>query len=280
MARKKKHPEHVNHERWLVSYADFITLLFAFFVVMFSASQVDQRKVGKLARAVQTAFQELGVFGAMGHSLPMENSGSLPDSVQLLEPFQRTTKLSVLVPAPAPEISSGAEALAIKQKIEEKMAEDAANEGSLDQEVEWRIDHRGLIISLAETAFFDSGSAVVRPASTAVLDRVASALLALPNYIRVEGHTDNQPISTGQFPSNWELSTARAMFISNYLIGKFGYPPHKLAIAGYGEYHPVAINTTLQGRAMNRRVDIVVLNDRTAQQEEPPGRAESPPAER
>src|SRR5713101_1329537 len=99
MGRKKKHPEHVNHERWLVSYADFITLLFAFFVVMFGSSQVDQRKVGKIARAVQLAFQELGVFGAMGHTLPTTDAGSVPDNVQLLDPFQQTTKFSVLVPA-------------------------------------------------------------------------------------------------------------------------------------------------------------------------------------
>lgn len=280
VGRRKKHPEHVNHERWLVSYADFITLLFAFFVVMFASSQVDQRKVGKLARAVQMAFQELGVFNAMGYSLPATKSGSVPDSVQMLEPFQSSTKISVLVSAPNPSPDPEEEVRNIRQQFQNLISEGAesAKDGerlpSLDEKIQMRIDHRGLIISLAETAFFDSGSAVVRPASYPLLDQMGRALKALPNYIRIEGHTDNQPIRSGQFPSNWELSTARATFISNYLIKRSGYPPQKLAIAGYGEYHPMTSNATAQGRAMNRRVDVVVLNDRARFQEEPQGRRE------
>ena len=273
MGRKKKHPEHVNHERWLVSYADFITLLFAFFVVMFASSQVDDRKIGKMARAMQLAFQEMGVFGAMGHTVPMADDGSVPDTVQMIDPFEKTTRLHMLVPGIPHAVDPEEEVRGVRHRFESALAE-AGPEGGppASPAVHLRVDPRGLIISLAEAAFFDSGSAAVRPASYPALDRVMRTLPQVPNYIRIEGHTDNQPIRTAQFPSNWELSTARATFIANYLIKKYDYSPQKLAVAGYAEYRPVAGNGTADGRALNRRVDIVVLNDKATRREEPQGR--------
>jgi chemotaxis protein MotB len=128
-------------------------------------------------------------------------------------------------------------------------------------------DERGLTISLSEAGFFHPGSEILQPPGVEVLDQIVSNLLTLPNPVRVEGHTDNTPIHTARFASNWELSTARATYILQYLInGKV--PPQRMSAVGYGEYRPVASNDSVEGRATNRRVDVVILGD-SAQKLEP-----------
>ncbi len=260
MARKKKHPEHVNHERWLVSYADFVTLLFAFFVVMFASSQVDKRKVGRVALAIQVAFQELGVFSATSQKMPPSDSGSLPEpQTQMIEAPLKTTKLSQLVASPnsgeAPPPKNDLTLQQVKKQLEESVTK-----MGLQGKVDVNFDSRGLVLSIREGILFDSGIAEARKDSYPLLDEIATNLLEKNVHVRVEGHTDNVPISSARFPSNWELSTARATFIIIYFTKKFKFPPNRLSAAGYGEYRPIAGNDTFEGRAANRRVDIITLS--------------------
>ena len=252
MARKRKHEEHANHERWLVSYADFITLLFAFFVVMFAASNADQQKAGQVAQAVQVAFDELAVITPSGKVFPLYDDGGLPgNEASIIGNTRGASPQAQLVAAGQGEVAmEGA-----KRQLESLLAEEL-EEG----QVRMMVDERGLTISLAEAGFFAPGSAVMQPGGLPVVDEIAAKVGELPYDVRVEGHTDNVPIQTPRFPSNWELSTARATHVLRYLISEAELPPGRLSAVGYGEYRPVASNETREGRSLNRRVDIVVLN--------------------
>jgi chemotaxis protein MotB len=257
VSRKKKHPEHVNHERWLISYADFITLLFAFFVVLYSSSQVDHRKVGKLAMAIQVAFQELGVFPASGTSVPLQAGDVPPNSIQMLENVEPTAPLGRIISSAAGVLSGPTEngdVSALQKELETALAPEISR-----KDVALRKEPDGLVISLREVGFFSSGSAQLRPSAIPALQRIAGILLERPYQIRIEGHTDNIRIHNAQFASNWELSTARAIEVVRLLISGMGFAPERLSIGGYGEFHPVASNTTEEGRALNRRVDVVIL---------------------
>jgi len=258
MSRKKKHPEHVNHERWLISYADFITLLFAFFVVLYSSSQVDHRKVGKLALAIQVAFQELGVFPASGTAVPLQADGSVPpNTVQMLENIQHTASIGRIVSSAAGALGGSEENGAIAEL--QKELEKALAPEIFHKDVALRREPDGLVISLREVGFFPSGSAELRLSAIPTLHRVTEVLLERPYEIRIEGHTDNVRIHTAQFASNWELSAARAIEVVRLMISEMGYAPQRLSVGGYGEFHPVAPNTTEEQRALNRRVDVVIL---------------------
>jgi chemotaxis protein MotB len=258
MSRKKKTAEHVNHERWLVSYADFITLLFAFFVVLFSSSQVDKRKVGKISMAIQEAFQQMGIFQTANSRIPMVTADPLPtENIQLIEGGRgmaghghMASPFDKIVGSPP----SGNDMGTLQKQLT----------GALKQELQRhdvvvKPEREGLVISLREIGFFDSGSAELRPSSEAAVQRIAQMLSAQPNEIRIEGHTDNVPIHNAQFSSNWELSTARATEMIRLFITRYNISATRLSAAGYAEYHPVASNETAEGRAQNRRVDIVVL---------------------
>ena len=262
MSRKKRHPAHANHERWLVSYADFITLLFAFFVVLYSSSQVDQRKVGKLAMAIQVAFQELGVFPASTMQIPIDSKDPLPfNTVQEIDTASHTAAMGRIVPPPNAQLSGGPGSgrggglNPLERELEKALAPEIKR-----REVALRRTPDGLVISLREVGFFPSGSAQLLPNSVPAFDRVA-AVLAEQNYrVRIEGHTDNVPIHTAQFASNWELSSARAIELVRLLIVQHRFAPERLSAAGYAEFHPIASNQSEAGRALNRRVDVVVLN--------------------
>lgn len=250
MARKKKPPEHANHERWLVSYADFMTLLFAFFVVMYAMGQVDLKKLGKLTKSMQSAF-DTRAFEAGSQKLSLSEGASEGTAQQkLMEP---------VAPLVTP---SNAAFDNIQKKVQEKLVE----QQFLDK-VHFKTDKRGLVISLVEAGFFNSGEAEMKSASLTILDAIAQSVLPLPNSIRIEGHTDNAPIHNERFPSNWELSTARATFVIAYLTSHFDFAPHRLSAAGYSEFRPTASNATAEGRAANRRVDIVILNEAAERQE-------------
>jgi chemotaxis protein MotB len=264
MARKKKHPEHVNHERWLVSYADFITLLFAFFVVMFAASNSDQKKAGQVAQAVQVAFKEMAIFAPNGKVVPLYDNGNLPSDTNKVIGNDHSAFDAVQLVAGG-KSGNAAEALQdIRSQLEVKLKDELAKGNVRISE-----DSRGLTISLAEAGFFSPGSAVIPPTALAAIDRIAGTLKPFDYNIRVEGHTDNTPIHTPQFPSNWELSTARATFLLQYLISGTSLQPERLSAAGYGEYRPVASNQTEAGRAENRRVDLVVLGPASLKLEPP-----------
>ena len=145
------------------------------------------------------------------------------------------------------------------KKIKEKILTELLEKGAENQ-VKLTIDTRGLVISLKDTEFFDSGQATVRSASTPLLDKIIAAINQYTNSIRIEGHTDSIPIQTSAFPSNWELSTARATNIVRYLVNSHAFSPDKLSAIGYGEYRPIADNQTAEGRQKNRRVDLVILS--------------------
>ncbi|MGA2001840.1 MAG: flagellar motor protein MotB [Terriglobales bacterium] len=258
MSRRKKRAAHANHERWLVSYADFITLLFAFFVVLYASSQVDKRKVGKLAMAIQVAFQEMGVFQASMTKVPIDENEPMPFSaVQAIENVERNASVARIASHPDGMLGSGMEngdLAQLQTELESTLAGEIAR-----QEIAMRRDPDGLVISLREAGFFESGSAQMKAASQPTFDRIAGLLRERDCRIRIEGHTDNIPIHNAQFSSNWELSAARAIEVIRLLIVRDGFSPSRLSAAGYAEYHPIASNARGEGRMMNRRVDIVIL---------------------
>ena len=263
MTSRRRHKRTLNHERWLVSYADFITLLFAFFVVLYSSSQVDRRKVGKLAMAIQVAFQELGVFPDSTTQVPVDAKEPMPFSkVQEIENAARTAALGRLVVSPGDHPSAAQEngdLERLRRELQQTMAPEISR-----HELVLRSTPDGLVISLKEIGFFESGAASVKANSQPAFDRIVAQLAQRPYYIRIEGHTDDVPIHNAQFPSNWELSTARSTELVRLLVVKYGFSPDRLSAAGYAQYHPIADNNELGGRALNRRVDIVVLRQETS----------------
>jgi chemotaxis protein MotB len=235
MAKKKKHEEHENHERWLVSYADFITLLFAFFVVMYSVSSVNEGKLRAAADAISQAFNPLVNLSASPVRIDPKITSQLPNVI-------------------TPDFK-------VYQKIKEALEE--AGEG-LTGKVEVSVEKRGIVIRVAETVIFDTGKAEIREDALDVLGKVGGILADLDNQVRVEGHTDNVPIKTARYPSNWELSTDRASTIVRHFIDRVKMEPSRLSAGGYAEYRPVDGNGSPEGRARNRRVDIVILNEQEA----------------
>ncbi len=242
---KKKHAEHVNHERWLVSYADLLTLLLAFFVVLFASSVNDKKKTAKMALAMQTAFDQKGIFDAHAKTPPLAPGAGTSSADQ--KPIE--------MPLETPEENKGAGA--VRKAIERSIAP------ALQQHLVRVLDaDDGLTLSLDSAGFFPSGSAEVREEALPILTRIAASLPQGP--LRVEGHTDNRPIHTERFRSNWDLSTARASAIAEVLMRDSTVRPANFSIAGYSEFHPVADNDTEAGRAANRRVDIVLIRPKNA----------------
>jgi chemotaxis protein MotB len=258
MRRRKRRSSHVNHDRWLVSYADFITLMFAFFVVLYASSQVDKRKVGMLALAIQVAFQEMGVFQASTTQVPIDATQPMPFSIaQAIENTERTASLGRISSRPEGALGTGVEngdLAKLQTELETMLAPEIER-----KEVAMRREPDGLVISLREVGFFESGSAQMKSAAQTAFDRIAGILRQRDYRLRIEGHTDNIPIHTSQFPSNWELSTSRATEIVRLFIVRDGFAPDRLSAGGFAEFHPVATNRTSEGRGMNRRVDIVIL---------------------
>jgi chemotaxis protein MotB len=239
MARKKKPPEHANHERWLVSYADFITLLFAFFTTLYAISSVDQKKMSKLVESLNQGFGNIGApRTAVDARLPnsWQQSGSQPN-------------------LPRGGSKRPDRALA---ELAQSMTKISQSFGG-DARFQVRVEPRGVVLSLSEAVLFGAGDTRLRQKALPVLDAMARLLLQSPHPLLVEGHTDDK---TGVQPSaNWRLSTDRAVTVLSYFVEEHGYPPGRLAASGYGQYHPIANNTTEEGRSRNRRVDLVILRD-------------------
>jgi chemotaxis protein MotB len=255
VARKQKHEKEPNHERWLVSYADFITLLFAVFVCLYAMSQTDKAKVESLVASIRDSF------GHVKH-------GATSDRVNVLDSADMRK-----IPAIKPDIPTpgrGGEDIKISSKgrtraeVKDFYAAKSAIENVLkssgtQDKVNVQVTKRGLVVSLKEAGFFDSGSADMKKSSFALMDAVAKALAPFSNPIRVEGHTDNIPISSQAFKSNWELSTSRATNVVRTLTEQYGFQPQTISAVGYGEFRPIANNDSNEGRMKNRRVDIVIL---------------------
>ena len=242
---KKKHEEHENHERWLVSYADFITLLFAFFVVMYSVSSVNEGKYRVLSNSLVQSFSSSKAVGN-------------PTVLDL--PIAKSREIVV---KEKPDAKSQARSYL-------KVA-NAITTAKVPQGVKVTSSDRGLSIRIKDDALFHSGSASMNPKVQEFLDLVAGLIKDLPNMIAVEGHTDNQSIRTADFPSNWDLSTARANTLVRYLIDSHHLASNRFSSTGYAGTRPIESNDTQEGRSSNRRVELVVLRNT-----EPPVAASHP----
>ena len=242
---RKKQAEHVNHERWLVSYADFITLLFAFFVVLFASSKSDKKKQMELAAVMKTAFSQMSIFEPHSPRPPLTDTHS-----------STSEDASIPLSLPVPR-GSAQEMQQLERLIDEQIRKEIAANSIPPGSVTLRTTPEGLVISLHEAGFFSSGSAEVRPAARGTVIALAHILPARP--LRVEGHTDNVPIHTAQYATNWELSTSRAAAIARILLEFGKFHPADLSAAGYAEFHPIVTNSTEAGRSQNRRVDIIEL---------------------
>jgi chemotaxis protein MotB len=238
---------HVSQERWLVSYADFITLLFAFFVVLYSASKADQKKQAQVAASIDSAFQSLGIFANASRHPDKANTATDATDKPVI-PMNIVMGEDVLAPARVKE-----DLEQIRRELQHTLSNQIAQ-----HTVSIQMGRDGLVISLREAGFFNSGSATPRPETLGTLRQVAASLSRTPYDLRIEGHTDNIPIHTVEFDSNWELSAGRATRIARLFLDLKAIPPDRLSAAGYSEFHPVASNSTADGRAENRRVDLVV----------------------
>jgi chemotaxis protein MotB len=272
MARKKRTEEHENHERWLVSYADFITLLFAFFVVMYSISSVNEGKYRVLSDAIIAAFRN------PARSLePIQVGELLRSPVQSDKPIDPEKPVIKLFKVPFPdkpakeriedkqEPRSKAPAAEVQPALDEaskRLADtiESAMSELMDQGlIEVRRDKRWIEVEIKSSILFDSGNAELSAQSTPVLRQLAETLQPLRNIIHVEGFTDNVPINNFEYRSNWELSAARAASVV-HLFTRLGIDPQRMAAIGYGEFRPVDSNDTPAGRARNRRVVLVIMS--------------------
>lgn len=247
--RKKKHEEHVNLERWLVSYADFITLLFAFFVVMYAISSVNEGKYRVLSDTLNVVFQSRPTSPTpIEFDNALQDQPSLtenPDFIDLPVP-ENDNNLTPVVPD-NPELDTLSEE--ISQAVQPLIDDDLINVKKTDFWLE---------IEIKSSILFGSGDAKLSEDAEDILSTIASLLKDHPNDIQVEGFTDNVPISTKYFPSNWELSSSRAASVV-HLFEEEGLDPRRLQAIGYGEHRPLADNTTAEGRNSNRRVNLIVL---------------------
>jgi chemotaxis protein MotB len=257
MKYERRSANRISHERWLVSYADFVTLLFAFFVVMYASAQMDQKRAGRLSVAIESAFQQLGIFQTESHkpgsALHKPLSGSRVPGGETVTELSRLAHQDLGQQAAS---HTKEDFTALRAELEKALAVEIKR-----NEVALRTDQDGLVVSLREMGFFDSGSAAMKPGAEAAFARVAQILQEHACAVRIEGHTDTVPIHTSQFASNWELSTARATELVKALIEKHGVAPKRLSAACYAEFHPVASNASPKSRQLNRRVDVVILAD-------------------
>jgi chemotaxis protein MotB len=239
---------HVSHDRWLVSYADFITLLFCFFVVLFAFARADQKKHAQVKDSVSAAFESLGLFPTAGR-LAAGGASTAQGTERPAIPMNIVMGEEVLSPA---KVKNDLDR--IHRELEQTLSNQVAA-----HTVSIQMGRDGLVISLREAGFFSSGSAIPKPETLPTLRQIAAALSTTPYDVRIEGHTDNIPIHNDEFDSNWELSASRAIGIARLLIGLKVISPERISAAGYAEYHPVASNDNADGRAENRRVDLVVV---------------------
>lgn len=253
--RRKKPPEkEANMERWLITYSDLITLLMIFFILMYTMSQVDARKYSAVANSLSVVLtgQALSVLDTQGPSMIQGISGQqMPEG-----------------PGPAPaqqgELDEVKKMIAEFINTKDLEASQEQSQGNtavtkLSEHIIIYEQERGLVISFKDTLLFASGSDQLTPRAQGIIRDIGKTLVKIPNYIRVEGHTDDLPINTGKFPSNWELSVLRSSNVVHVLNEDAGIPAERLSIIGFGEYRPLVPNEDQIGRAMNRRVDIVIL---------------------
>lgn len=270
MAKKHKHEDHTNHEAWAIPYGDLITLLLALFVCMYAISSVNEGKYRVLADSLSQAF------GGPPKSLKPIQFGDKPEKGVVSDAMFNTVRLRGFedeqrqVHQPPSDGKHGGSNPARQGELEQRAAEalkrmseavEKAMQGLISQQIiTVRRTEHWLEIEIRTDILFPSGVARVSPAAEPVLQQLASILKPFPNPIRIEGHTDNRPIATAAFPSNWELSAARAASVV-HLFMRSGVEPTRMTVVGMGEYRPVAANTQEEGRNRNRRVVLVVMAD-------------------
>ena len=243
MKRRATSKERVGHDRWLVSYADFITLLFGLFVVMYAFAKSDQKHQRQVSSAIDSAFQSMGILPGLAN-----RSSELAGREDAVVPVNVIMGEEALSPAEVKDDLT---------RVQRELTQTLSNQVAAHT-VSIQMGRDGLVISLREAGFFGSGSATPKPAALPTLRQIAASLGKTSYDVRVEGHTDNIPIHTAQFDSNWELSTARATSIARLFLTMGTIPPERISAAGYAEFHPVSTNQTAEGRALNRRVDLIV----------------------
>lgn len=244
--RRKNHAgTHENLERWLLTYADLITLLMIFFVVLYAMSQIDTTKYERLAVSLNQSFYE-GSSGVM--QTKFERPAGQPN-----EAGKSVDK----------EVLEASEKMADENQrlknAEQKLKQHVQQSG-LGDNIMVELNEKGVQITLRDVALYDTGSAALKPEAEKILSGLAPFLKALPNQISIEGHTDNVPIHNSQFRSNFDLSTARALNVL-YFLQSQEVNPERMSVIGYGEYSPVVSNNTPEGRAANRRVNIIILRN-------------------
>lgn len=248
MSKKNKHPhqEEEGGEAWLLPYSDLMTLLLAVFIVLFAVSQVDAGK----AQQMSEEFSEQ----MMTESFVSSQAANKQSTQAAVSTSIQTKEEQLEKAIEQKELQNLKE---LKADIDAKLQQE-----NMSASVTTSIDKRGLVISFNNAILFESGSAQIKEENEHALLEIADMINNLNNYIRIEGHTDNVPMHSEIYPSNWELSTARAVSVVQLFIKECNVPPEKLVAVGYGEYRPVADNSTAEGRTKNRRIDIIVLSEK------------------
>jgi chemotaxis protein MotB len=232
MRRKRREVEQENHERWLLTYADLITLLLAFFIMMYTFSKQDAQKYQEVTTHLRAIFS--GGTGALSNGNPSA-TGSATISIVPTETLNNE----------------------IKRQLEEEIKR-VAPVDSTDQSFTVFVDDRGIVIRVLDKAFFDEGKADLKENAKNTLTKIIPIIRKVNRQIRIEGHTDNIPINTREFKSNWELSVRRATEVVQFMVEKGSFPPEKTSAVGYAEYRPLIPNTSPENRALNRRIEIII----------------------
>lgn len=238
MKRASRGEKKGNHERWLITYADMITLLLIFFIVMYTLSRIDVQKFQYLSTSLSKALGAGGmVLNSPGPSVVPGIAGTVPDTALHSGENQQLEN--------------------VRREIERHI-----RDANLHAKISVTTEERGVVLSFQGEVLFKLGSAELTPRAREILFKVGPILETMPNYLRVEGHTDDLPIVSAPFPSNWELSAARASSVLQELIRNFKIHPERLSAVAYGEYRPVVPNDSVENRQRNRRVDIVILRSK------------------
>lgn len=303
---EEEHEEHGNHEAWAIPYADMLTLLMALFVVLFAVSKSDTEKFQEVAEVFHREFRGSGggVISIGGGGMGILDGGPIGDVSQIDGPplvipwaeprFAETATgdaeggesadppIFVFEPTEeALELAMRREAYSVAEDAYEELLElrelfeNEAVMAGFGGSVGFRVEPRGLVVSIvSDNVLFGAASADLPSEGARLLDTIAEVLAVVPNRVAIEGHSDSRPISNARFPSNWELSGARAATVLRYLVETHGFEPERLTATGYADTRPVASEDTSEGRALNRRVEIVVM---TTASLEPLFEGSSPP---
>jgi len=244
MTRKRKEKHHEEHidETWLIPYADLLTLLLALFIVLFASSQVDSKKLGDMGQVFNALFA--GNMGMMNQ----------PSTINTNMPNPNSTAQSAVPSTLSSNVSTETvQLMKLKEEVDKFI-----EQNSLSTHLSSTLTDEGLMITIGEVALFPSGSAELLPAAKTIVSEIAVLLQPAPQKITIVGHTDNVPINTTEFPSNWDLSSKRALNFMKLLLRNPQLNPEKFNATGYGEFHPIATNDTAQGRQHNRRVEVLI----------------------